>query len=426
MKISSQLVINILVYLLLIIILTNLNFILLILNGTLGLISPIVLLLTGLGLVALFTFKKNKLGLVFLFFLVFLVVYLMFGTLSLIDFKISVGDYLKDLINYIKSLLIFILFYLFFKNSDSKGTLINHIVFIAILLTMVNFTIFFMDYYDQSVRLSFDGVIIKDKWARATGVWGNANKAGAYCLINIILWMYITLKPGLTIKIRLILFLIILFLIYCIYLTLSNTIFIIALGVILIYLNFFSNLIKLKTKVKIIGIGLIGIMLFLLVFGKHIYAQYSNLTPAKKEKITNVLTFLNLSSSEKEVSFSDRDVVLKIGIEKIIERPIFGNGLGSFKKDLYKYDGIHNLYIQILGEGGIIPFLIFIFFCSYLALKALKTKDMQLKFLLLSFLLFMLLFSLTTHGLFVVNGYCILFSLFFVLFENSTNKSIIQ
>jgi len=386
------------------------------LNGTLGLISPIMFLVTILGLLSMLIFQKNKLGKVFVLFLGFISVYLFFGSLSVFDLSLTFGDYITEVTKYAKSMLILILFYFFFKNSDKNSGLENQILFIAILLTITNATIFFMDYYELSVRLTFDDKIIKDKWARASGVWGNANTAAAYCILNIILWMYISLKQNIIIVKRLLIYSIILFLVYSIYLTLSNTAFIIVIPIIFIYINVFTDAISFKTKAKIIGVGIVGVILFSFMFSSSIYKQYENLTPKKKEKIENILTFFKLGDN-KEVSFSDRDITLKKGFEKIKNKPIRGNGLGSFKKNLHRYDGIHNLYIQILGEGGLFPFLFFLFFLCYLLNQVLLTKRKETRFFLFSFFLFIALYGLTTHGVFLVKGYGVFLSLFFVLLE---------
>jgi O-antigen ligase len=276
-----------------------------------------------------------------------------------------------------------------------------------------------MDYFEVSVRLNFDKTIIKDKWARASGVWGNANKAGAFCLINIFFLMYFSLKYKLKTFHLFFLFAVILFLFYNIYLTLSNTIIIASIFIIFLYVYFFGKQLQLKKKIKIILISFVGIMVFLLFYGKSISQQYPNLTPAKKQKITNVLSLLDITSSKK-VSFSDRDLALEIGFEKIFNRPIFGNGLGSFKRNLVNVDGIHNQFIQILGEGGIFSFFFFLMFLIFMLLKATQTKERSLKFLLYSFLIFFTLYGMTTHGLFIVNAYCIIFALFFVLFEKKS------
>jgi len=392
------------------------------LNGTLGLISPLMFLLTIFGLLSMSIFQNNKLGKVFLLFFGFISVYLFFGGFSILDLSITYGDYITEVTKYAKSLLILILFYFFFKNSDKNEGLENHILSIAILLTITNATIFFMDYYELSVRLTFDDKIIKDKWARASGVWGNANTAAAYCILNIILWMYTSLKQSITIVMRLLIYSIILFLGYSIYLTLSNTAFIIIIPIIFIYINIFTDTISFKTKAKITGISIVGVILFFFMFSGSIYKQYNNLTPKKKEKIENILTFFKLGE-KKEVNFSDRDITLKKGFEKIKNKPIIGNGLGSFKKNLHKYDGIHNLYIQILGEGGIFPFFFFLFFICYLLNQALLTRRKETRFFVFSFFIFITLYGLTTHGLFLVKGYGIFLSLFFVLLENQKKTS---
>lgn len=421
MRISKQIIINFILSLLAIIILTNLNFVLLITKGSFGILSPYIFILTILGTICMLVLQKNKIGPVALLFSIFITIYLINSFLSVIDSKLLLKDYINEVFSYLKSISIFILFYLYFKNLDLNNKLSPFFIFIIILLLLTNSTVFFMDLLDLNIRLTYNQEVIEDKWARASGIWGNANRAGSFCLINIIMLMYYTLKSHLSVLKRTIIFLSILFLLYCIYLTLSNTIFIITFFIIILYLYFFSKLIKTKTKLKIILISLLSILILTSFFLKDIKQQYENLTPAKKEKIVNVLSFFNIGE-KKETSYSNRDKTLKLGFEKVKERPLTGNGLGSFQKNLYKQDGIHNFYMQLIGEGGVITLISYILLLVFLLFKIVSKNQFEKGFLLTSFFIFLLLFGLTTHGLFLVKGYCIIFALFFVLFENQQDS----
>ncbi|WP_242131023.1 O-antigen ligase family protein [Aestuariivivens marinum] len=429
MKISVGAIINVIVGFLVLIVFTNLNFILVITKGTFGILSPFIFIVTLLGLIGVLIFQKNRVGPVAQLFLFFVLVYLTSSFLSVLDFKLSLGDYVNQVSNYLKSLLIFILFYFYFRNLDLNNNLKPFFIFIAFVLFLTNSTIFFMDLYGLNVRVLYSGELIPDKWARASGVWGNANKAASYCLINIIMLMYLTLKSQMLGIKKAIIFFSIVFLLYSIYLTLSNTVLIISFFIIILYLYYFGKLIKIKTKLRIISIGLFSLLLLTIIFSKDIKEQYENLTPQKKEKIANVLSFFNIGD-KKETSFSNRDKTLEIGFQKVMQNPFFGNGLGALRKKLYKEDAIHNFYIQILGEGGIISLLAYILLLLFLLLKLVSKNQFENGFLLSGFYIFLLLFGLTTHGLLLEKGYCVIFALFFVIFESkhktleSTSSSI--
>jgi O-antigen ligase len=63
---------------------------------------------------------------------------------------------------------------------------------------------------------------------------------------------------------------------------------------------------------------------------------------------------------------SGRTLVWELGLTRILASLPWGNGLGSFhfleggyRNTLQEWLGIHNTYLMVLGESGLIPFLLF-------------------------------------------------------------------
>nr|WP_321223470.1 O-antigen ligase family protein [uncultured Psychroserpens sp.] len=69
--------------------------------------------------------------------------------------------------------------------------------------------------------------------------------------------------------------------------------------------------------------------------------------------------------------------------DDILNNPIFGNGYKSFSGADNTKQGVHNTYLMVLGESGVIPFFILIGIYIYLIKETLKTfRDYIYKFLL--------------------------------------------
>ena len=81
----------------------------------------------------------------------------------------------------------------------------------------------------------------------------------------------------------------------------------------------------------------------------------------------------------------------EIAFGKILNRPIFGNGLGRLHnmKD-HNGLGVHNVYLILWGESGIIPFLLLLVMIFYFFFKGhFIFRDPGLSFLITGFLLVM-------------------------------------
>jgi len=85
--------------------------------------------------------------------------------------------------------------------------------------------------------------------------------------------------------------------------------------------------------------------------------------------IDGAVTFATNSSSRD--ASNQRLLLLKLGFEKAVEVPLFGHGLGALQhmdSAPIGHDGnslgVHNLYLMLLGEAGIVPCCCFFFLVS--------------------------------------------------------------
>ncbi len=114
---------------------------------------------------------------------------------------------------------------------------------------------------------------------------------------------------------------------------------------------------------------------------------------------------LNNKSNLSEINEDSRTDTWAQYYFLILENPVFGNGLGALRSDDTKFkQGVHNSYLLIWGEAGILPFIIFTgLFCSlmYTGLKYFKEEPY-----LFLFVFSISLYLLTSHNYF--NDYTIL------------------
>lgn len=127
------------------------------------------------------------------------------------------------------------------------------------------------------------------------------------------------------------------------------------------------NLISLKISIKNIKIFGVGFLIFsALLFIDEVVG----LNNPRFEQLKNIVSSDNEVSSEA-ISEDSRTETWALFYDQILDAPLFGNGYGTFsgKKN---YMGVHNTYLMIIGEAGIIPFFIFLAYIGYLFFKSFK------------------------------------------------------
>lgn len=118
------------------------------------------------------------------------------------------------------------------------------------------------------------------------------------------------------------------------------------------------NIISLKISVKNIRILGIGILIFSsLLFIDEVVGLHN----PRFEQIKNIIN--NKNVSVEEINQDSRTDTWARYYDKIFDAPFFGNGYKSFKGSLGT--GVHNSYLLVIGEAGIIPFILFISLIIY-------------------------------------------------------------
>lgn len=114
----------------------------------------------------------------------------------------------------------------------------------------------------------------------------------------------------------------------------------------------------------------------------------------------------------KTVKNDSRNDTWALYYDKVYEKPFFGHGYKSFQKVTSRAPGAHNTYLMIIGESGIIPFLLFIGTFMYLLRYCIRYFKEE-PYLL--YTLFVVLLNLMASHTFFANYQSITLSIFIFL-----------
>ena len=121
------------------------------------------------------------------------------------------------------------------------------------------------------------------------------------------------------------------------------------------------NLISLKINIRNIRIFGLG---FLIVGSLFFIDEMVGLNNPRFEQLRSILN--NEEVSTEDLNADSRSDTWALFYDQILDSPLIGNGYGSFSgKEGYDM-GVHNSYLMILGEAGIIPFVLFVAYIGYL------------------------------------------------------------
>jgi len=222
---------------------------------------------------------------------------------------------------------------------------------------------------------------------RAAGSFGNANATGAViclavaigfgCLLFEKRRLYIMLGIGMSA-------------IACM-LTFSRASIIMLLGVAFVQI-FISPLIKRKSMALAMILAVGGVFWFLA-------AGVNLLTAATSEQMHRINSLWNIfSGSTSSEDTGGRLILIQAALEEWTENPILGRGFGSFRQLEVTGGGPHNVFLLVLGEGGLIPFFALIAFCGVFLHQAWICKVPGVRVASLSCLMVFLGFCMTNHG----------------------------
>lgn len=319
----------------------NINGVLLLVFGTQGLMSPLVLLLV---LVCWSRYARvSALGESFLWFVLFFGSYLSFASF------VSLGQPHFDTyyVQFYVSTMLFILGVYFWlaacTDDEFKGALTAFKVILVLSCVFVPLSPY-LAFYIPYTRPE----------DRASGLFDNPGEASSVALYCLVL---VTAYPS---SRRLITFIQVGIALLALAMTFSKT------G--MITLVVLSALLVIKRRSIILLIGLAAIALAGAVMLN--YALQNDLLQLNEDQSQRLADVMNVLGGEIDRrTTTGRTGLWELGMRQINENLPWGAGLGSFhaleggarvKGISGQWLGVHNTYLMILGEAGLFPFLIFL------------------------------------------------------------------
>jgi len=113
---------------------------------------------------------------------------------------------------------------------------------------------------------------------------------------------------------------------------------------------------------------------------------------------------------------------IDLGKELFLKNPFFGIGLGNFHKNYYQYE-IHNTFISLLAETGIVGFYGFLILLFYIFYSIFKSKNNKFKFF--AFII-MCIFLISNTAHFVLRERWIWILFIFIIFLSNFKKNYVR
>ena len=137
------------------------------------------------------------------------------------------------------------------------------------------------------------------------------------------------------------------------------------------------------------------------------------------------------ADSLDDIPLGGRDVFWRLGAEKVVEAPLVGNGLGRLhriEKTWFnaegKYFGVHNEYLMLWGEAGIIPLVLFVVFLGTLLRRGLgRERALPLLGAVGGWTVIVAIYGVTAQGELVQRAVCFILGLSCAAVVASTSRA---
>lgn len=167
------------------------------------------------------------------------------------------------------------------------------------------------------------------------------------------------------------------------------------------------NLISLRLNPKNLKVLAIGAGVILLTIST---AQFLNFNPIRYKQLLSLVGDEQVST--QGLNEDSRTETWATFYKYILDKPIFGNGYGSFQTDGLKRVGPHNTFLLVLGEAGIVCFIFLLGVYTKLLSNSLKIFRKEPHLLLMG--VAQILFLLTNHNYFTAY-YLVFISLWLIV-----------
>ncbi|WP_066225431.1 O-antigen ligase family protein [Formosa haliotis] len=230
-----------------------------------------------------------------------------------------------------------------------------------------------------AISIVINAIFFPMDYGRYSGFYLDPNSAGFVCLIGCALSFSLKVEK----------WKLICFFIFTVSgaLTFSRTFFL--LWLIIVLFSILQN----RKNIKILILGLGSILLFLS------FASILKLNTERLSLLENI--FNNNVINSSQINEDSRTQTWSLYYDQIFNSITFGNGYKSFSIGEKNGVGVHNNYLRILGEGGLIPF--FLFICIYLFMLYKSLKSIKNEVYLFLTTLVIIAVHLTNHNFDTIN-----------------------
>lgn len=371
-----------------VIVFCNMNAMLAMIFGVKSILTPIIMLLTLVLIFrSIFYNTSMRSHLILNYTVLFILAYIFIAFFSIVVFPENLhpnSSLIKLFRNYFSSILVISGFYFgCIYVLDKLG--------IGMLLKMLLILFVFTCCFTSFLAVKSAGELLSEAGSgleseRHAGLFGNPNEAGnfgAFCLV-IVLASSLYFKKN-----KLFIFLLSSLAFYSIFVSFSKAAILVGVLVIVFFILFnLKNIFSIgKTNRKLFALALSAFMVscVLIVFNwNNIFNSFS-----QGQQKRALSFFLLIQGEVSKKTTSDRTIVFAQGWELIKKSPVIGNGFGSFHrfaKGELKL-GVHNTFLLLQGEGGILILALYFGLLMLLFYYGIKIRNHGIRFLVLGFTL---------------------------------------
>lgn len=369
--------------------------------GLTALLSPLILFL---ALTIIYSYRKRVLNSIFSFSLVkwFFFAFLSFVVIGgLVALFYGKYDQLgRGLRYYLPSILIFLAGVLGFSHFLKYKDLLKILITMRWVL-MINILVILFNYLTGS-----DFFVTKDN-SRISGFLINPNEAGFAANLLLALEILLLRLKGAKLS-----WLIIFSCVFVIFIGFSRTAMLTAL--IIFTYSFVGSLNRIKDAVRfalvVITLGFTGFYFFKDIINENINKR--------KEKYNQILMLMEGEVNEQTTG--SRSVLAELGFSYIKEKPILGHGLHTMIRMEESNGGVHNQYLLLWGDAGIIALVLFLLYHSVFWIKV-KKLHLDIRVFVRCVLIAIVLYSLTNHNMYGNKSYMLILSFLTMVTISSFN-----
>ena len=377
----------------------NLNGILSSITGISALGSPLILLCCILIFALIPTFKttfKVPLLLVVLSLITFCGVAIISSFTNFYEISFELNSILRGVREILTAIILLFTFYAYarFHNTKYPDKDFLSFVFIFFLITLI------AGVFESQLGLRNTLYLSTDP-NRSLGFFGNPNETGLQANLTAVIAYYLYYIR----KIPVWIFLPTIFLsILGSIMSFSKTAIITSVLLLILYLFILIvTSLSLKSGKRNFLTFLVFILIGSGVFNLFLIPKYETLDYSQKRRIEDVIRLAVYGKFDNRTT-SSRAGVFTDAINRIKQKPVLGFGLGAFTRGgLFQSSpthGVHNLYLRIMGDSGIIPFIFMaIVFIYLLVIGALFSSNNSFVLILL-FSISLGLYCIASHNVF--------------------------